>query len=94
MAVVFAGSAFAADFHAVSKLDITSVQDTVLASTEGGAVCTTPGTGSQTEGTGGVSLCSQVGLASTGGAFFSVSNQAPVTGANYLQVIGGTVGAP
>jgi hypothetical protein len=94
MVVALVTPAVAADFHAVSKLSVVSVQDQVLATTEGGATCTTGGTGSQTEGAGGVSLCSQVGLASAGGAFFSVSNAAPVTGANFLQVIGGAVGAP
>lgn len=94
MVVAFSASAVAADIYAASKLGVASVQDTVLASTEGGATCTSPNGNAADLGTpGGVALCSSLGTA-TSGANHSVTNANPVTGANFLQVIGGPIGAP
>jgi hypothetical protein len=88
------------DFYAMNVLQgaVPALQDDALARTEGGSFCVANGGISSAvlggEAGGGVSLCSTVGVLANGGATFSVSNAAPVTGANFLQVIGGTVGAP
>ncbi len=87
------GSAVAADdFHALTVLKATPapLQDDALASTEGGSICATPNASTSVNNGGpggGVSLCSSLGSV-TKGAFHSVSNQLPVTAANFLQVIG------
>lgn len=82
--------AMAEDFHALSVLHAAPapMQDTELAATEGGATCDT-GTGqtATNENPGGVCLTSGIGGAQ--GASFAVANNAPVTGANFLQVTGG-----
>jgi hypothetical protein len=89
------GTAMAADdFHALNVLQAAPMQDEALARTEGGAVCSAGGPvfSGVLNGQpgGGVSLCSSIGQNATfGGALFSVSNEAPVTGANFLGVIGG-----
>jgi hypothetical protein len=78
------------DFHALSVIQAAPMQDEALASTEGGSICSTPNaTTAVNNGApgGGVSLCSSLGSVAKG-AFHSVSNQLPVTGANFLQVIG------
>ncbi len=88
-----AGSIMAADdFHALTVLQATTpMQDDALASTEGGSICqaTAAATSAVNGGApgGGVSLCASLGPAGNGAAF-GVSNQLPVTAANYLQVIG------
>ena len=92
------GSAIAGDFHALSALHGATpapLKDTALAATEGGSICQISGALSAVLGGapgGGVSLCSGVGFVGTG-SFFAVSNEAFVTGANFLGVIGGPIGA-
>ncbi len=83
----------AGDFYALSVLQATPapMQDSELASTEGGSYCYSAG-GSNSgvnggQAGGGVSLCGDTG--NTIPATFAVSNEAPVTGANFLQVTGG-----
>ncbi len=88
---LLSSTAMAADFQALSVLQGVSpvaLQDSELASTEGGATCRSAGGSSaQTEGDGGVCLVGDIGGAQ--GASFAVANAAPVTGANFLQVTGG-----
>jgi hypothetical protein len=87
VAVALSTPAMAVDFHALAGLQGASpapLQDGVLATTEGGAECdfafATNGGGSG----GGVCLLSALPNA----AFFSVANELPVVGANFLQVNG------
>jgi hypothetical protein len=93
LAIVLTSSlAMAADgFQALSVIQAAPMQDAALASTEGGSICqaTAAATSAVNGGApgGGVSLCSSVGPGGDGAAF-GVSNQLPVTAANYLQVIG------
>lgn len=81
----------ATDFYALSVLHGASpiaLQDGELASTEGGATCSSAGGSTADNGNaGGVCLVSDIG--GTQGASFAVANDAPVTGANFLQVTGG-----
>lgn len=85
------GTAMADDgFHALSVIQAAPMQDEALATTEGGSICSAPGATTAVNGGapgGGVSLCSSVGPGGNGAAH-SVSNQLPVTAANFLQVIG------
>jgi hypothetical protein len=84
----------AGDFYALSVLQATPapMQDSELATTEGGAYCdSTGGSNSAVNGGmpgGGVSLCGDLGSGIP--ASFAVSNELPVTGANFLQVTGGS----
>jgi len=84
----------AGGFHALSALQATPapMQDSELATTEGGSYCSSAGGSSSAvnSGTpgGGVSLCGDLGSGIP--ANFAVSNQLPVTGANFLQVTGGS----
>jgi hypothetical protein len=92
LAIILASSLTMAadDFHALTVLQATPMQDDALASTEGGSICSAPGATTAVNGGapgGGVSLCSSVGPGGNGAAH-SVSNQLPVTAANFLQVIG------
>jgi hypothetical protein len=74
------------DFHALTVLQATTpMQDEALATTEGGSICAVAG--ATTGVNGGVSLCSSIGPGGNGAAH-AVSNQLPVTAANFLQVIG------
>ncbi len=91
----------ATDFQALTALQgpsLIALQDSELATTEGGAFCSRLGasTGNGNPGGsnsasngnhGGVALCAELGGAQ--GAHFAVANDAPVTGANFLQVTGG-----
>jgi len=88
-ALLLSSTAMAADFQALSVLGSTPVQlqDSELATTEGGAYCTVPDAAASNDNPGGVALCGEIGGAQ--GAHFSVANDAPVTGANFLQVTGG-----
>lgn len=91
LAVALSAPAMAADFHALKGLQGATpapLQDGVLAAAEGGAVCAlgTP-FAADSQGAGGVCLVSFIG--GSQGAFFSVTNAAPVSGANFLQVTGG-----
>ena len=89
-ALLLSSTAMAADFQALTVLQgVTPVQlqDSELATTEGGAYCSVPGASSGTDTPGGVALCAEIG--GKQGAHFAVSNEAPVTGANFLQVTGG-----
>lgn len=89
LAVALSAPAMAGDFHALAGLQGTSpvpLQDEALAATEGGQnFCFTPGGSAATTNTdGGVVLCAELPPF----AFFSVSNQLPVTAAQFLQVHG------
>jgi hypothetical protein len=88
-ALLLSSTAMAADFQALSVLGSTPVQlqDSELATTEGGAFCMVPDASAGNGNAGGVALCGEIGGAQ--GAHFSVANDAPVTGANFLQVTGG-----
>lgn len=81
----------AADFYALSVLHGAAplaIQDSELATTEGGATCASAGgSTASNENPGGVCLTSDIG--GSQGASFAVANDAPVTGANFLQVTGG-----
>jgi hypothetical protein len=84
-----AAPAMAGDFHALAALQGATpapLQDGVLAATEGGQnFCFTPGGSSATTAVeGGVVLCAELPPF----AAFSVSNQLPVTAAQFLQVHG------
>ncbi len=88
---LLSSTAMAADFQALTVLQGVSpvaLQDSELASTEGGADCSSAGGSTATNGgPGGVCLVGDIGGAQ--GASFAVANDAPVTGANFLQVTGG-----
>jgi hypothetical protein len=85
MAIALSTSVMAEDFRALGNIQAAPVQNAELATTEGGTVC--DNTGTNTEG-GGVSLCSF--LATGGGdvSVFTVSNELPVTSAQFLSVVG------
>jgi hypothetical protein len=81
---LLSGTAMAADFHALGEIKVAPVQDVELSATEGGATCDA----ATVDSAGGVALCSfLVSGASTGTASFTVANELPVTGAQFLQVI-------
>ena len=88
-----AGPALAADFHALKGLQGAApapLHDGMLAATEGGSLCAA-GDGAAAGGlldNVGVALCAA--LPSLGGDFanFAVFNAAPVTAAQFLQVVG------
>jgi hypothetical protein len=81
---LLSSSAMAADFHALSGVQAAPVTDVELSTTEGGASCDASEVGSA----GGVALCAfLVSGASGGHAEFTVANELPVTGAQFLQVI-------
>lgn len=87
------GPAMAGDFHALKGLQGATpapFDDVALAATEGGAECTIgiPGFGASNGNPGGVCLLSFI--SHPGGVLvaFSVTNNAAVTGANFLQVTG------
>lgn len=90
---LLSSTAMAADFQALTVLQGVSpvaLQDSELASTEGGATCNTAtvyGSQATNGNAGGVCLVSDIGGGQ--GASFSVANDAPVSGANFLQVTGG-----
>ncbi len=86
---LLSSTAMATDFQALTALGSTPVQlqDSELATTEGGAFCSVPDAAAGNGNAGGVALCAEIGGAQ--GAHFSVANDAPVTGANFLQVTGG-----
>ncbi|MCK5831312.1 MAG: hypothetical protein KAH20_13540 [Methylococcales bacterium] len=88
---LLSSTAMASDFQALSVLQGVSpaaLQDSELASTEGGSTCTSAGgSTAENQNTGGVCLVGDIGGAQ--GASFAVANDAPVTGANFLQVTGG-----
>lgn len=85
-----AGPAIAADFHALAGLQATPapLQDGVLAATEGGASCSIGADVTADSGaTGGVCLLALLPAA----AAFAVTNELPVTAAQFLQVHGFTI---
>ncbi len=88
---LLSATAMAGDFQALTVLQGVSpvaLQDSELATTEGGAICSSAGGSSAgNENPGGVCLVGDIGGAQ--GASFAVANDAPVTGANFLQVTGG-----
>ena len=88
---LLSSTAMAADFYALSVLQgasPTALQDSELATTEGGATCADAGGSTASNGNpGGVCLVSTIGGGQ--GASFAVANDAPVTGANFLSVTGG-----
>ena len=83
---LLSGTAMAADFHALSGVQAAPapVNDVELSTTEGGASCD----GSEVGSAGGVALCAHLKSGASGGeAWFTVANELPVTGAQFLQVI-------
>ncbi len=88
---LLSATAMAGDFQALTVLQgvtPTALQDSELATTEGGSFCESAGGSIAGNGNpGGVCLVGDIGGAQ--GASFAVSNDAPVTGANFLQVTGG-----
>ncbi|MEE9339348.1 MAG: hypothetical protein V3U87_14835 [Methylococcaceae bacterium] len=87
---LLSSTAMATDFQALTVLQgatPVALQDSELATTEGGATCSVPGARAGNGNPGGVALCSEIGGAQ--GAHFAVANDAPVTGANFLSVTGG-----
>jgi hypothetical protein len=90
-ALLLSSTAMATDFQALTVLQGATpvqLQDSELATTEGGAFCTVPLASAGNGNAGGVALCAEIG-GTTQGAHFAVANDAPVTGANFLQVTGG-----
>ncbi len=93
LAVALSAPAMAADFHALKGLQGAApapLQDGVLATTEGGAACVANGSaaGGLIDNIG-VALCASLPTAGgTNFANFSVFNAAPVTAAQFLQVVG------
>jgi hypothetical protein len=86
-----AAPAIAADFHALKGLQGATpapLQDRVLATTEGGATACTVGAVSTSVGTDGVCLISILPAANGSTAAFAVTNDASVTAAVFLQVVG------
>jgi hypothetical protein len=87
-----AGPAIAADFHALAGLQGATpapLQDGVLAATEGGASCSIGADVTADSGaTGGVCLIALLPPA----AAFAVTNELPVTAAQFLQVHGFAAG--
>jgi hypothetical protein len=82
--VLLSSAAMAADFHVLGEIQAAPIQDTELSATEGGATCDYTTAGSS----GGVALCAfLVSGASGGTASFTVANELPVTGAQFLQVV-------
>jgi hypothetical protein len=81
---MLSSTAMAADFHALGEIKAAPVQDTELSATEGGATCDV----ATVDSAGGVALCAWVVSGASGGtASFTVANELPVTGAQFLQVI-------
>jgi hypothetical protein len=81
---LLSGTAMAADFHALGEIKAAPVQDVELSTTEGGATCDVATVSSD----GGVALCAWVVSGASGGtASFTVANELPVTGAQFLQVV-------
>jgi hypothetical protein len=89
LAVVLSAPAMAADFHALAGLQSTPapLQDGVLAATEGGASCAIGTVTADSGLPGGVCL---IGLLPAAAAF-AVTNELPVTAAQFLQVHGFTI---
>jgi hypothetical protein len=82
-----AGPAMAADFHALKGLQGAApapLQDGVLAATEGGAACAIGDVTADSGAPGGVCLIALLPPA----AAFGVTNELPVTAAQFLQVHG------
>ncbi len=82
--------AIAADFHALKGLQGVTpapLQDGVLATTEGGATCDVGGIIADSGAPGGVCLIALLPAA----AAFAVTNELPVTAAQFLQVHGFTI---
>ncbi|MEE9398575.1 MAG: hypothetical protein V3V31_16370 [Methylococcales bacterium] len=78
--------AMAADFQALSGVQAAPapIQDAELSATEGGATCDV----ATVDSAGGVALCAWVVSGASGGtASFTVANELPVTGAQFLQVV-------
>lgn len=84
-AIVLSTSVMAEDFRALGSIQAAPIQNVELAAIEGGAVCDNSGT--NTSG-GGVSLCSFLATASGDVSVFTVSNELPVTAAQFLSVVG------
>ena len=84
---LLSSTAMATDFQALTVLQGATpvqLQDSELASTEGGATCNVPKATADTGYFGGVALCSEIsGIPAPAPIDF------PVTGAGFLQVTGG-----
>lgn len=86
--MMIAAPAIASEFHALGDIKgATPLQDQVLATMEGGSTCSISGASTGGQPSGGVCLISFIThpSASVG---FAVTNELPVTGANFLQVTG------
>ncbi|MEE9395974.1 MAG: hypothetical protein V3V31_03065 [Methylococcales bacterium] len=83
---LLSGTAMAADFQALTGVQATPtpIENAELSAIEGGAVCDAHYAGSA----GGVVLCAWLVSGASGGtASFTVANELPVTGAQFLQVV-------
>jgi len=92
LAVALSAPAMAGDFHALKGLQGAApapLQDGVLAATEGGSACVANGSaaGGLVDNIG-VALCASLPSAAGSFANFAVFNAAPVTAAQFLQVVG------
>ncbi len=83
--VIFSTSAGADNYHALGLLQVKSVENSALESTEDGARCIR--TGVDTEG-GGVSLCSSERATIGGLSIITVSNQLSVTSTHIQNIVG------
>ncbi|MEE9424114.1 MAG: hypothetical protein V3V18_03955 [Methylococcales bacterium] len=90
--VLMSGAAMATDFHALTGVQAapTSIENAELSAIEGGATCSYNGfvAGGIVASEGGVALCAFLASGASGGtASFTVANELPVTGAQFLQVV-------
>ncbi len=84
--VLMSGATMATDFQALTGVQAapTPIENAELSAIEGGAVCDAHYAGSA----GGVVLCAWLVSGASGGtASFTVANELPVTGAQFLQVV-------
>ncbi|MBP1152723.1 MULTISPECIES: hypothetical protein [Methylocaldum] len=87
--MMIAAPAIASDFHALGEIKgATPLQDQVLATVEGGSTCGIGGASTGGQPDGGVCLISFISHPTGASVGFAVTNQLPVTGANFLQVTG------
>ncbi len=85
ISVIFSTSTVANDFYALELIQVVPVENSELASTEGGAFCI--GNGANTDGSG-VSLCSSERTGIGRFSIITVSNQLPVTSNHIQNVVG------
>ncbi len=83
---LLSGTAMAVDFQALTGVQATPtpIENAELSAIEGGATCDATTVSSA----GGVALCAFLASGASGGtASFTVANELPITGAQFLQVI-------